>query len=571
MLLQGGLCSQYNGTNFPMICMSRLVIIVAILAALVYQYHGYEYVKIAMTPLDQPHRCPVPEKIKPGLSQPLEAILTDGDYRRGALKRLAGAVAIDTTVIDNAPLVDEDPGFWKRFDAFADYLAITYPNVHSVASVEKVNTHGLVLTWKGSNSTKKPLLLMAHQDVVPVPDATLNEWAHPPFAGMFDDDYIYGRGAFDCKNLLISVMELMELLISSGYNPERTVIAAFGFDEEIGGRQGAKHIALFLEQHYGKDSMFAIIDEGVGLLDDPISHKVVAIAGAAEKGYSNIVVELSTVGGHALQPPTHTGIGVMADLATFLENHPNSPKLTGENPFLRHLECAAVHSEVKDLKTMISHKLFLAARESPVAANHLLDVIGHIPMVRDFVRTSQSINVFEGGDKYNALPEHAKMVINTRIAIEESVEFAHQVFVDKVTKIATKHNYSVIAFGEHVVDGSVGAITVSSLSDLEPAPRTPIVGDAWKMVAGTTRYVFEDFVFPELGYPVITVPTVFPANTDTRHYWNLTSDIYRFSPQYLPKIEEYGIHSLDEKIPVDSHLQLIGWYFSFIQNVNNCD
>ena len=126
------------------------------------------------------------------------------------------------------------------------------------------STYGLLYTWQGSDDKLKPLVLMAHQDVVPVPASTVDAWTHPPFSGHYDGRYIWGRGSSDCKNQLIAEMETVELLLAADFKPKRTIIMSFGFDEEISGRQGAGHLSKFLIDRYGEDSIAAIVDEGAG-------------------------------------------------------------------------------------------------------------------------------------------------------------------------------------------------------------------------------------------------------------------------------------------------------------------
>jgi Gly-Xaa carboxypeptidase len=106
---------------------------------------------------------------------------------------------------------------------------------------------------------------MAHQDVVPVPDSTVDAWTHPPFSGYYDGTFIWGRGASDCKNQLIAELETIELFLKYGFEPKRTIILAFGFDEECSGRRGAGHIAPVLIERYGENGVAAIVDEGAGV------------------------------------------------------------------------------------------------------------------------------------------------------------------------------------------------------------------------------------------------------------------------------------------------------------------
>ncbi|KAF7999535.1 hypothetical protein HF325_006211 [Metschnikowia pulcherrima] len=80
-------------------------------------------------------------------------------------------------------------------------------------------------------------MLTAHYDVVPVQPETLNQWTFPPFDGAYDGRYVYGRGVSDCKDLLVGLLETVELLLSEDrFAPQRTIVLAFGYDEEAAGR-----------------------------------------------------------------------------------------------------------------------------------------------------------------------------------------------------------------------------------------------------------------------------------------------------------------------------------------------
>jgi Gly-Xaa carboxypeptidase len=127
-----------------------------------------------------------------------------------------------------------------------------------------INIYGLLYTWKGSNDSLKPLLLMAHMDVVPVDRKTTDDWTHPPFSGYYDGDYIWGRGSIDDKSGLMSIMIAMETLLEQGFRPQRTVVLSFGFDEEASGGLGARENAKVLNTMYGQKSFAMILDEGGG-------------------------------------------------------------------------------------------------------------------------------------------------------------------------------------------------------------------------------------------------------------------------------------------------------------------
>lgn len=102
--------------------------------------------------------------------------------------------------------------------------------------------------------------------------------------------------------------------------------------------------------------------------------------------------------------------------------------------------------------------------------------------------------------------------------------------------------------------------------------------------AGTVRHVFEKhagpIVDPTAGSnsesfdaeplenkPVIVAPALMVANTDTKHYWSLTKNIYRFSPTRLTDTTMNRIHTVDEYIPLDVQIEAIKFFYSYILNL----
>jgi hypothetical protein len=75
-----------------------------------------------------------------------------------------------------------------------------------------INTHAHLYTWPGTNPSLQPIVLMAHEDVVPVNPGTLGQWTHPPFEGVVDDEWVWGRGAADCKNQVSTTFGLFSSL-----------------------------------------------------------------------------------------------------------------------------------------------------------------------------------------------------------------------------------------------------------------------------------------------------------------------------------------------------------------------
>ncbi len=148
-----------------------------------------------------------------------------------AAERLSASIKFKTVFNEDKAKVDYEP-----FARLQEYLEKTYPLVHSKLERKVINNYGLLFTWKGSDPSKKPILLLAHQDVVPAAD---EGWKYPPFSGTIADGYIWGRGTLDDKSTLLSMLEGMEYLVKDGFQPSRTICLASGFDEEITGMEGA--------------------------------------------------------------------------------------------------------------------------------------------------------------------------------------------------------------------------------------------------------------------------------------------------------------------------------------------
>lgn len=366
------------------------------------------------------------------------------------------------------------------------------------------------------------MLLMAHQDVVPVINESL--WNHPPFEGHFDGEWLWGRGAIDDKGALTAIMSTLETLLADGWTPRRTVIAAFGFDEECSGSLGAGHISRHLEERYGKKSMALIYDEGgLGLM--PIGNTLFAQTAVFEKGYVDVWFELSVKGGHSSVPLPHTGIGIMSQLVVALEASPFEPKIVEDSPTHRHLQCQARYSPeaMPGLVEALNQGDLEAA--TSIVANDSLNS-------RYLIQTSQAVDILKGGLKINALPETVTLGVNYRVAPHDSLHkvqhHAARIAADVVSKygIGVKafdadESYQTYAAGldsgsrlarRHSATYN-GTLVIRADQAGEVSPVTAAEGPFWKALAGTIRhtYAFEKGT-------VVPIADGMTANTDTRHY-----------------------------------------------------
>lgn len=521
-----------------------------------HKHHGSASHCTQVDPILPQHQTPKLVEMDNGLSSDA--------FEKVSVDRLSGAVKIKTQSFDDMGEIGQDKR-WDVFFPFADYLKKTFPLVHEKLDLDVVNTHGLIFTWQGSEPSLKPTLLMAHQDTVPVPDATVNAWTHPPFSGYFDGEYIWGRGSSDCKNQLFAILASIEELLGAEFAPARTVILSFGFDEEISGREGAGHLAPFLLEKYGSDSLAVIVDEGAGISDAWGS--LMATPGVAEKGYTDVVITVRMPGGHSSIPPDHTSIGVISELIQLIEAHPYPTQLDSENPYLGKLQCGAAHAPEfpKKLRKLLEvDQRQCSAKKGDVLA---LEAAKEGLPIKYLMQTSIAVDTIVGGVKVNALPERVSADVNHRINVGERPADVHKKITALAKGVAKKYNIALNAFNG--IEEAPNSISLSaSNTTLEVAPVTPTDVDsvsAYSVLSGTTRALY--------GEKMIVAPGIMTGNTDTRYYWDLTKHIFRYAPGWAKGQEGglSGVHTVDEKISIKNHIATIKWFSLFIRNMDEAD
>ncbi|CDK27058.1 unnamed protein product [Kuraishia capsulata CBS 1993] len=516
--------------------------------------------------------CPIAGTILPKeswIANQTRHVLEDVDFREKSAAKLGGAVKVPTVVFDDWKSPKDDAEKWSEFAAFHKYLEQTFATVYDTLKVDKINEYGLVFTWEGSNSSMKPILLTAHIDVVPVAQETVSDWKHPPFSGFYDGDHVWGRGSSDCKNLLVALLETLELLVADNFKPTRSIVVAFGYDEEASGNYGAQSIGEFLLTKYGRNSFYAILDEGsTGLAR--VGGKLINMICTGEKGYLDSVIELKTPGGHSSIPPKHTSIGIMADLIHLIEENDFEPALINTNPELSLLQCLAENTDID-----VSLKKDILRAHLDVSANsRIVDYLSKDFFGKATIKTSQAVDMIKGGIKSNALPEDVSILVNHRISVQDSVNTVGEHIEDLILQIAEQYDLGLIHDGETIREISkFGYFNYTGTQPLNPAPLTPINGRVWETLTGTIRGVFETYFLPENAtLPIISAPGLSTGNTDTKSYWKLTDNIYRWIPSALTitsaEDENAGIHSVNEHVSVDSHLQTIAFYINYLRIID---
>ena len=438
-----------------------------------------------------------------------------------AAQRLAVAVSYPTV----ARTVDDiDTEALLGLHAF---LADAYPGVHDRLSRTVVNELSLLYRWPGSDPTLDPLLLLGHLDVVPVQEANRGQWQQPPFAGVVQDGWIWGRGAMDDKAGVLGALEAVEALITDGFSPQRTVLLAFGHDEEVGGSQGAQAIVAHLEDAGTRP--FLVLDEGMSVVEGlvPGLTAPAALIGVAEKGFLSLELTATATGGHSSVPPADTAVGRVARAVVALESHPLPARLSGPTEAF----FAALVPEMP-----LAERLVLANRWlfGPLIKRQL----SAAPSTNAVIRTTTAPTMLTAGVKPNVLPTTARAVVNFRIHPADSIAI-------------------VVEHVRQVIDDP--AVTVSPLDGFqsEPSAVSPLDHPAFDLLARTIREIFPS---------ALVAPSLMVGGTDARHYTGLTDAVYRFLPIVLQPEDIDRFHGVNERLGIEGYAQAIRFYYRLIEN-----
>lgn len=508
----------------------------------------------------EPEWCSLPQPLvatSDGLVPASEKFGTGSPLRR-QVERLSAAVNVATVSYNDNNDVDTDPR-WQTFAVLHDVLRSRFPLVHEHTELEMVNKYGLLYTLPGSSEDLKPALFMAHQDVVPVADAS--KWKYPPFDAYYDGSWLWGRGSVDCKNNLIGLLSALEELLEQGFENKRTIIFSFGFDEEVGGKRGANKLAARLEQKYGKDSIAMILDEG-GMGIEQVGEVAYARPAIAEKGFMDLVLKLEMPGGHSSRPPPHTAIGIMSKLVQKLEDNPLPPNLDNANPFRNYLECQAQYSP-----DHVESWLPKGLRSGKDIADRLVDSRGND--VRWSFQTSQSVDIISGGVADNEVPENVDAVVNYRVLPTDDMDSLLRSIADLLAPVVHEYEIAVTGFGYSEPNTGKGLLNITSKDELPPSPITQTGTDLpfWRAFAGTIRHVFEGR--DSSVKLVVPAGDIMTGNTDTIHYWGLSKNIYRFSPRWAGTVE--GVHTIDERIDMRAHMEGVQLYYELMRNLQDIE
>lgn len=439
-----------------------------------------------------------------------------------ALIRLSRAVQFRTVSYQDSSLTDT-----TQFEAFVSFLEKSFPLVHSRMTLERINDFALLYHLKGSNTALKPILMMGHYDVVPVVEGIETLWKKPPFSGLIQDGFVYGRGTLDDKSTVLGLLEAMEMLLQQNFQPSRTFYFSFGHDEEVSGRKGGQALARTLEQRGVQLEM--VIDEGGTIKTDGVAGltQSVALIGIAEKGYTSLEITARGEGGHSSMPPPKTSIGMLATALDQLQKSPFEASLGGTvGEMLRYLGPEMPFGQ----KLAIANQWLL----EPI----LINLLGATNSGAASTQTTIAPTILKAGVKDNVLPIDATAIVNFRILPGESV----QGVITHVKKAIDNPDIEVKSLGEF---------------DAEPSPVSSPEAETFQMLSRTIKSCYPN---------ALVTPYLVVGATDSRYYRALSPNIYRFTPYQLDEEDLKRPHGTNERIRTDTYKEMIRFYSTLLKN-----
>lgn len=430
-------------------------------------------------------------------------------------EHLAGMVRFPTVSSKNMDEMD-----FSVFEQFHKYLEDTYPLVHKTFKKEIIGRAGLLYHWEAPRKSEKlPLLLAAHQDVVPAGD--VSAWTHPPFAGVIADDCLWGRGSLDCKNQIMGHMEALEALIAEGFQPDFDIYLAYGYNEEVSTTCGAPAAALLVKTLQERGVRLGmVLDEGGSVVSGAsmgVSGSIANIS-VAEKGYVDIQLSKTGKGGHSARPGKTS---IMADVARAVVRLSESPM-----PYRILPEIAL---QYRILANLVPERREIY-QDIQAHQEQLFPMLDSDHGVAAKFQTTVAMTMAQGSYAPNVMPGKVSVTLNCRPLPGDTI--------DSVTEKLRE-----------IIGPELG-VEVTCLGGRDPSPVSDIDTPLFRNLKSVIESVYPNCV---------AVPSICLGGTDSYFYYPICDHVYRFAGEY--RVPQNGsAHAVNERIWLE-HIDAVPKFF----------
>lgn len=379
--------------------------------------------------------------------------------------------------------------------------------------------NSLLFFWKGKS--EKSLLLMSHQDVVEAP----GNWKYPPFSGTIAEGKLWGRGAYDLKGNLHSILCAMEELMEEGYVPYWNIYLASSHEEETGGND---YIVDFMKEKGVRPEF--ILDEGgtVQPCQIPLVDRHFISVGVAEKGYMDLKCIARGRGGHSNAPSKEAPLNRLAGFIC---------EVTGKELFPVRMNPAS-----REMYRRVS-----AYVTDPVYAGQLLDIAEEKEGWQDRIsekeyaklHTTIAFTMASGSEAPNVIPQEASVTCNIRVAPGDKTSDILRI----LGEIAGRFQ-----------------IEFELLYCNEASGITSPYGEAFRRVEKAARKVWED---------CDVIPILLAGCTDTKHFLGLCTECLRFTALKVSAEQQAAVHGIDENIDIDTLPDGVDFFKNLIRGLED--
>lgn len=417
---------------------------------------------------------------------------------------------------------DKEKNNIEAFLKMHDVMRDIFPNVYRVMEQTVFDGGSILFKWNGKSS-EKPIVLMAHQDVVP---ANPKGWDYLPFSGKVTKDEVLGRGTLDTKSTLFGIFKAIDELIESGYEPEHDVYISSSTDEETSGDGALLSVKQLQENNVVP---YLVLDEGGAIVSGslPSAKMPIALIGVLEKGYCDIKFTAIGKGGHSSTPPKNSPLVRVSKFVTDVEN--NFPLKTKMIPEVADIFKKAAPSMSFGYRYLFGNMWLF---------KHLITFL--LPKINSYGRallsTTIAFTMSKGSDARNVIPSEAHVLANLRTHPIQDIKSSF----DVLEKIAKKYD-----------------VKAELLGGRESSPISSTSNDAYKYLINTITASYPD---------VLVSPYIMLGGTDCRFFSEITESAFRFSPVRMDNEELKKIHGKNESIKKSSIVEAINFYKSFITN-----
>ncbi len=408
----------------------------------------------------------------------------------------------------------------EYFAAFHKVLDEEFPNVTATCQKIEIGRDVLLYKWKGKDSAR-PVVLMAHQDVVP---AVGGDWKYEPFSATVEDGKVFGRGAMDCKNTLFGTIQAVEELILEGFVPEQDVYLSYSDCEETSG-PGAEMARDWFKSQGIKP--YIVIDEGGAIIRKFMKQmtKDACMVGILEKGYADVKFIARGKGGHSSQPPKNTPIARLGALVNYCEKHTVfKPKMSEPAKQMVKGLGGVLTQPLKGIAKLFGGSCLLAKLAPKVAPSYGMAMY----------ETTMVFTMMDGATAPNVIPQEAWVNANLRFSPNDSSEKCFK----KLRRIAKKFDCEM-------------EVTKCR----EASPMVDLNSDGYKTFAKAIRQTYPD---------VAVVPYLMFGGTDCRIMQEIAVTAIRCTPCKLSMEQLDGMHASNESVDISSIGETVQCFKTFL-------